>query len=112
MFKEAAALTLIAALSGSTHIGNSNVSFKEALGACPGTLGAVSFAAGHARIIASAGVETDESLPDKNGTINVMLQDASGKKTARVRIDQKGRMVYAKNVRTEMRGNVACVLPD
>lgn len=98
-------------MSGPIQIANSNVSFREALASCPGGLGAVSFALGHARIVASAGVDTDESLPDSNGMISVTLQDASGKNLARVRIDQKRRTVSGRGVRAEMRGKVACIMP-
>jgi hypothetical protein len=110
--KLVAASVLVAAVGGSTTLHDSNVSFKQALGACSGALGSVSFALGHARIAASPGIDTDESEPNANGMVSVTLQDASGAKSAKVSIDQRSRSVSAKNVRVEMRGNVACILPD
>lgn len=104
-------LLLAATMGGSATLHNSNLSFKDALGVCPGALGSVSFSVNHARIAAASGVETDESEPDANGKFQVTLQDAGGK-SARVAIDQKRRSVSAKNKRVALRGTVACILPD
>lgn len=106
------ALVLIAAMSGSKILHDSNATFKQALSACEGSLGSVSFALGHARIAASPGVDTEESAADPNGVVSIMLQDASGAKAAQVSIDQKNRSVSAKHIRLEMNATVACILPD
>lgn len=98
--------------SGGTTLGNSNVSFRDALSACSGALGSITFAAGHARIAAHAGVETDEVLPDANGIISVVLENESGTKSANVHVDQTKRTVSAKNVRSQKSGNVICIYPD
>lgn len=110
-FKEVAAAVLIAATGGSATLHDSRVSFKDALGACGGALGSVSFSLNHARVAGAAGIETDETQ-DSNGNMRVVLQNASGTKSARVTIDQKTRSVSAKNMRVEKRGTVACILPD
>jgi hypothetical protein len=109
--KETLAVVLIAAMGGGSTLHNSNVSFKDALKACPGALGSVSFSLGHSRVATSTGVETDETYSG-NGTVHVVLQDSSGKKSARATIDQTRRSVSAKNTRTGLNGTVACVFPD
>jgi hypothetical protein len=113
IFRVAAALLLLAATTGAgTKLKDSNVSFKQALGACSGALGSISFALGHARVAAAPGVDSDASETSAAGTLTVMLQDASGKKSATVAIDQQKRAIWSKNVRVEMNGTVACILPD
>lgn len=112
MTYQAAILSVLVALGGNTTLHDSNVSFKQALDACSGGLGAVSFALGHARISAAAGIDTDESGPDPSGVISLTLRNAGGAKSSRVSIDQQRRSVSAKNLRIELNGRVACVLPD
>ena len=110
--REAAAILLLGAIGPSTVLGDSNVSFRRALSVCSGTLGSVSFAAGHARIAATEGVEIEESEADENAVVNVTLQMENGAKSARVALDQRRRTVHAKNARRELNGRVACILPD
>ena len=111
-FNAVAAVALIAAMSGSTRLYDSPVTFRQALAACAGALGSISFAAGHARIAAAAGVDSDESPVDNNGTLNASLQDAGGTKSAKITIDQRQRTIAAKNVRVVRHNTVACILPD
>jgi hypothetical protein len=111
-FKPAIALVLLAAMSASTTLTDSVVTYKQALGACSGALGSVTFALGHARVATPQGVKSSESAPDANGNMMVVLKDATGSKTAHFAIDQAKRSVSAKNVRVEMHDQVACVLPD
>lgn len=98
-------------MSGPVHVGNSNTSFREALSACPGALGAVSFALGHLRVTSPGGVFIDETLPDENGVIRVIFQDARHNEIARANINQRQRAVYGNNVRSAMRRRVACIMP-
>jgi hypothetical protein len=112
-FKAAAALVLIAATSGSTTLSDSVITFRQALGACgAGALGSVSFALHHARVAAAEGVDSDETEPDEYGTLSVVLQDPKSGKSAKIGLDQRSRTVTAKNLRVEMGGKVACILPD
>ena len=108
----AAALVLIAATSGSTTLRDSVLTFRQALGACPGALGSVSFAVNHARVAAAEGVDSDATEPDANGSLTVVLQDPKSGKSAKVSLDQRTRTVTAKNLRVESGGRVACILPD
>ena len=111
MVKAIAAGITIVAMAGGATLRDSHVSFKQALAACSGALGSVSFSLGHARIAASAGVDTDES-PGSSGQLSVVLQDGAGSKSAKVTIDQRQRMVMAKNVRVAGNNAIACILPD
>lgn len=110
--KLAAVFVLAAATSGAATLRDSNISFKQALVACPGALGSVSFALGHARVAASQGVDTYESDPDANGKLKVTLENAGGTASAAVSIDQSRRWVLAKHLRVQANGRVACILPD
>ncbi|MBV8601662.1 MAG: hypothetical protein JO359_08900 [Candidatus Eremiobacteraeota bacterium] len=105
------AVVLIAAMSGSTTLRDSHASFKQALAACSGALGSVTFALGHARVAAAPGVDSDESFGDA-GKVNVVLQDGGSSKAAKLSIDQSKRTISAKNVRVEAHGTIACILPD
>jgi hypothetical protein len=111
-FKAAAALVLIAATGGSTTLRDSVLTFRQALAACPGALGSVTFAVNHARVAGAEGVDTDETEPDANGTLTVVLQDPASGKSAKIGLDQRSRKVTAKNMRVESGGRVACILPD
>jgi len=106
------ALVLLAATYPSTTLTDSVVTYKQALEACNGTLGSVSFALGHARIITPQGVKSSESAADANGNVKVVFKDAATSKAAHFAIDQNKREISAKNVRVEMHKQVACILPD
>jgi hypothetical protein len=111
-FKAAAAFVLVAATGGSTTLSDSVITFRQALGACGGALGSVSFALHHARVAAAEGVDTDETEPDEYGALTVVLQDPKSGKSATIGLDQRQRKVTAKNLRVEMGGKVACIFPD
>lgn len=106
-----AVFALLAAIGGSTTIQPSNVSFREALAACPGALGTVSFAMHFARVTTAEGAFFTESEP-VNGAFDATLENESGSKSARVSIDQPRRSIKAKNVELKRNGTVACILPD
>ena len=107
-----AALMLVVALSGGVSLRDSTVSFKQALAACPGSLGSISFALGHARVAASQGVDTFETEGDANGKLSVTLQNAAGSASAAVSIDQRRRSVSAKHLSVQLNGRVACIRAD
>jgi hypothetical protein len=108
----AAALVFIAATSGSTTLRDSVLTFRQALAACPGALGSVSFAVNHARVAAAEGIDSDESETNEYGQLTVVLQDPNSGKSAKIDLDQRTRTVTAKNLRVESGGKVACILPD
>jgi hypothetical protein len=107
-----AAATLAIASAGtmpSVMVQASNVSFKDAMAACPGALAGISFALNHLRVAEHAGVVSD--LDDADATAQVlMLQDANGA-SATVNINAKAHTVSAKNVKLG-NPNVACVSAD
>lgn len=112
MIKVVSALVLAAAMSSSATLSNSNTSFREALHACSGALGSVSFASNHARIASAEGVDTFEGDFNENGTMRATLESSDGKKYARVTVNQRHRSVFAGHLRTTMGGRVACIYPD
>ena len=106
-----AAVLVIAAMSGSATLRDSHVTYKQALSACGGALGSVSFALGHARIGSSPGVDIDEA-PADGGKLSAVLEDGGSSKSAKISIDQTQRSVSAKHVRVVRNGTVACILAD
>jgi hypothetical protein len=112
MLVKAMALVAVVAVSGGATLHDSTITFRRALDACPGALGSVSFALGHARVAASEGVDMEETEADPNGRLDVTLQTTSGNQSAAVAIDQRARSVSAKHVRVELNRRVACILPD
>jgi hypothetical protein len=112
--KPALALFLLAATGTGTgtKLTDSVVTYKQAMGACPGALGSVTFAMGHARVAAQQGVTSSESAADANGNMTVVFKDTNGSKAAHFAIDQPKRLVSAKNMHVAMHGQVACILPD
>jgi spore maturation protein SpmA len=107
-----AAATVATAVAGtmpSVTVQASNVSFKDAMAACPGALAGISFSLNHLRVSEQAGVVSD--LDDANPMAQVlMLQDAKGA-SATVTVNAKAHTVSAKNVKLGNK-NVACVSAD
>jgi hypothetical protein len=101
--------TAAASTTPSVTVQPSNVSFKDAMAACPGALAGISFALNHLRVAEQAGVVSD--LDDANPTAQVlMLADAKGA-SATVNVNAKTHTVSAKNVKLGNK-NVACVSAD
>lgn len=110
--KVGAVLILAAAVSGTVSLRDSNVSLKQALAACPGSLGSISFALGHARVAASKGVGTYETAADTNGTLRVTLRNGATRASAAASIDQQRRSISAKHLSVQLNGRVACINAD
>jgi hypothetical protein len=108
-------ILLVAALgatptSSSVIVQPSNISFKQALAACPsGTLGAISFALSHLRVAEAPGVDTDIDSANPNAQ-TVML--TSGNRAASAFVNASKHIVAAKNVTLGSSKRVACVAPD
>jgi hypothetical protein len=101
--------TASAATPTSVTVQASNMSFKDAMNACPGALAGISFTLNHLRVAEHAGVVSD--LDDANPTAQVLtLQDANGG-SATVKVNAVAHTVGAKNVKLA-NGSVACVSPD
>jgi hypothetical protein len=101
--------TASAATPTSVTVQASNVSFKDAMAACPGALAGISFALNHLRVAEHAGVVSD--LDEDTVTAQVLtLQDANGA-SATVKINAVAHTVSAKNVKLAGK-NVVCVSAD
>ena len=86
------------------------MSFQQALAACPGALGSVTFTLGHSRVAAASGVSTDSDA-DAAGVETVQFSGAGGK-MATVVANGHARTVSGKNVTAKANGQVACVAPE
>jgi hypothetical protein len=108
------AILLTAAYAGATPavtVRESRLTFNQALAACPGALGTVTFTLGHTRIASQPGVqdETDTTSP---GLDEVTFLRDSDKKSARILTNGHDRTVNAKHVTLASNDRVACVAPD
>ncbi|MBV9271314.1 MAG: hypothetical protein JO165_09475 [Candidatus Eremiobacteraeota bacterium] len=108
----AAALLLGATGVNQANLHDSRLSFRAALQSCQGALGSVTFSLGHTRIAGADGVNMDQSEPDQHGLIHALLQNSNATKTAGFTIDPHRRAVFARNLRVERRGAIACIYPD
>lgn len=98
------------AASGPVTLKPSSASFQQALAACPGALGSVTFTLGHSRVAAAPGVDTDSDA-DAAGVETVKFVDAKGA-TATVIANGHTRTVSGNNVTAKANGTVACVMPQ
>ncbi len=109
-----AVLSLLAALGAASSpatvtVAQSNLSFKQAMAACPGALAGVTFTLNHLRIAEMAGVSSD--LDDADPASQTLTLTAAGGGSATVKVDAQTRQVTAKNVKLSGK-NVACIAPD
>lgn len=108
-----AALALTAAPAAAAQtvtLQPSSLSFKQAVSACSGSLGSVSFTLGHARVAAQPGVSEDVDT-SSSGIDTVTFTDSGGK-TATATANGHNHTVSAKNVQTKWKSQLACVNPD
>jgi hypothetical protein len=98
------------ASNGPVTLKPSSMTFQQALGACPGALGSVTFTLGHSRVAAAAGVDTDTDAT----AVGVETVQFAGAKGAAATVVTNGHAltVSGKNVTTKANGTVACVMPD
>lgn len=99
-----------AAANGPVTLKASSMSFGQALAACPGALGSVTFSLGHSRVAAAPGVDTDTDA-DAAGVETVQFTGAKGA-SATIIANGHARTVSGKNVTAKSNGTVACVMPD
>jgi hypothetical protein len=101
--------TAAASTTPTVTVQASNMSFKDAMAACPGALAGISFTLNHLRVAEQPGVLSD--VDDENPAAQVLvLQNASGA-SATVKVNAKAHTVSAKNVKLGNK-SVACVSPD
>lgn len=100
----------VAGTPTSVTVQPSNISFRQALAACPaGTLAGISLTLGHVRISEAPGVESD--IDDTN--VNAQLVSLSGdNKQATATVDAAKNTVTAQHVTLASRRRVACVAPE
>jgi hypothetical protein len=101
--------TAAASTAPSVTVAASNLSFKQAMAACPGALAGITFTLNHVRVAEQPGVLSD--LDNASATDQLLvLQNAAGA-TATVHVDSVAHTVSGKNVKLSGK-NVACVSPD
>jgi hypothetical protein len=99
------------AATASVSVTPSNISFKDALAACPGALGGISFTLGHVRVSEAAGVETD--IDDAGGGVqNITLTNVATGKSAAIVANGKTNTVAAAHATLASRSRVACIAAD
>lgn len=101
---------LMAAASQTVTLQPSSLSYKQAIAACTGALGTVTFTLGHARSAGLAGVSesVDSSMM---GIDTITFTDSSGKSATAV-ANGHNRTVSAKNVQVKWKKQLACIMPD
>ena len=103
--------TLVAAAAGApVTLKPSSMTFAQALAACPGALGSVTFSLGHSRVAAAAGVSIDTNA-NAAGVDTVKLVGTKGA-AATIVANGHTHAVSGKNITTKANGSVACVIPD
>lgn len=98
------------AASGPTTLKPSSMSYQQALAACPGALGSVTFTLGHSRVAAAPGVATDSDA-DTAGVETVKFVGAKGAQSTIV-TNGHAHTVSGNNVTAKANGTVACVMPQ
>jgi hypothetical protein len=97
------------AASTSVTVAPSQLSYKQAMAACPGTLAGVTFTLNHLRVAELPGVTTDLDATDPAAQ-TLTLTNAGGD-SATVTVNAKAHTVAGKNVKLSGKA-VACVSPD
>ncbi|MBV8374281.1 MAG: hypothetical protein JO302_02120 [Candidatus Eremiobacteraeota bacterium] len=105
-----AAVTQAVASSGSVTLAASSMTFKQALSACPGALGSVTFSLGHSRVAAASGISTQTDT--SSAGIDTITFSGSGGASASVIANGHDRSVSGKHVEAKAKNQVACVMPD
>jgi hypothetical protein len=104
-----AAVAAAGASSGSVTLTPSSMTFKQALAACPGALGSVTFTLGHVRVAAASDVSTQTDTSSA-GIDTITFSGAGGGAT--VIANGHSHSVSGKHLETKARNQVACVMPD
>jgi hypothetical protein len=105
-----AALSPLAAAGGPVTLTASSLSFKQALAACPGALGSITFTLGHSRVAAASGVSTQTDT--SSAGVDTITFSGAGGAGATVVANGHDRSVSGKHVAAKMKNQVGCVMPD
>lgn len=101
----------VAGTPTSVTVQPSNISFRQALAACPaGTLAGISLTLGHVRISEAPGVDSD--VDDTNVNAQLISLTGASSKQATATVDAAKNTVAAQHVTLASRRRVACVAPD
>jgi type 1 fimbria pilin len=104
--------TALAAAAGSAvTLQPSTLSFKQAMSACSGSLGSITFTLGHSRVASLPGV-SDETDTSSAGIDTVTFSDDKTGKTAVAKANGHNNSVMAKNVQVKWKNQLACINPD
>lgn len=98
------------AATSSVTLTASSLTFKQALAACPGALGTVTFSLGHARVAEAAGVSSQSDTTSAGVDTVTFTNDKS--QSATVIVNGHDRTVSGKNVQVKWKGQLACVMPE
>ena len=99
------------ALASSVTLQPSTLTFKQALSACTGSLGSITFTLGHARAASLPGV-TEQVDSSTAGIDTITFASDSTGKSATATANGHTHAVTAKNVQVKWKNQVACVNPD
>ena len=99
-----------AATAPTVTLKSSTLTFKQAISACPGALGTVTFTLGHSRVASLPGV-SEQVDTSASGIDAVTFENAAGK-SAVVTTNGHKNTVTAKNVQVKWKEQLACVMPD
>jgi hypothetical protein len=105
------ATAAVGAASQTVKLQPSSLSFKQAMSACTGSLGSVTFTLGHARVAAQPGVSEDVDTSSSGIDVVTFTNDATGK-SAVATANGHARTVSAKNVQAKWKNQLACVNSD
>ncbi|MBV8373578.1 MAG: hypothetical protein JOY69_09975 [Candidatus Eremiobacteraeota bacterium] len=98
------------ALASTVTLQPSTLSFKQALSACAGSLGSVTFTLGHARTASLPGV-TEQVDTSSAGIDSITFTDSGGK-SATATANGHTHAVSAKNLQVKWKNQLACINPD
>jgi type 1 fimbria pilin len=107
----AAAANAGAATAPSVTLHTSTLSFKQAVAACSGALGTVTFTLGHARVASLPGVAEQVDTSSSGIDTITFANDATGKSAVAIANGHK-LTVSAKNVQVKWNNQLACVMSD
>ena len=99
-----------AATSQTVTLQPGSLSYKQAVSACTGALGSVTFTLGHARSASLPGVSEDVDT-SSSGIDTITFTDSSGKSGTAV-ANGHNHTVTAKNVQVKWHNQLACIMPD
>jgi type 1 fimbria pilin len=109
-FLVAGAASAIAAAAAVT-LQPSTLTFKQAISACSGSLGSVTFTLGHARVASLPGV-SDQTDTSSTGIDMVTFTNDKTGQSAVAKTNGHNNTVTAKNVQVKWKNQLACVNPD